>query len=47
MTPHAHCLSTPDGHPCPWTAEGETADREAEKHVKAAGHGTCVHRGAA
>ncbi|MGH3500576.1 MAG: hypothetical protein ACRDQA_06725 [Nocardioidaceae bacterium] len=30
----ARCLS------CDWTANGDTTDRQAEKHTKATGHGT-------
>ena len=37
----AHCLgpATP-GATCPWTHDGPDADKAAERHTKATGHGT-------
>ena len=28
---------------CDWTADGDAADKAAEKHTKTAGHATNVH----
>jgi len=39
----ARCTWTPETHRgCGWTYDDPGADRAAEKHTRATGHGTCV-----
>lgn len=41
LTYHASCLgSAYPATPCDWTHDGDGADKAAEKHTKATGHGT-------